>query len=417
MGFLYLQYLYHRHTKLDTDQRVPLFSFLGFDMRTFTSNKQKMTYAPFSKYLKLIAGLGSFSLITVATINYTVNPGKIYPPLPISDSYNRLSPKQIVKQLVQSDHGLIVTNDTWNERDLKHALALRPTTSQCAVIGSSRVMQISSSRKERSLSDICPSLINLGVSGASLEDFLALSETILRNEKPPKVIVFGIDLSNFNFNRDSRWISHKQKFFNIKSKLEGEYPEDNSFSTLALIRNLINREYLLRSIKLLRSGKTRPFKNAQKFDHQVGLDNPLLLPDGSLIYSDRYDNRASEIIGIPLGNVIKIRGSRWVNEKAVELFIRLVNHLQQKKFKIIFVLVPYHPAVWDIAEQFEITEINIVESKVHEIGRLTGVQVIGSYNPSHIECTAFDFFELSHPKSTCLTKLERASVFYRTSKD
>jgi len=222
-------------------------------MRTFTSNKQKMPYAPFSKYLKLIAGLGSFSLITVATINYTVNPGKIYPPLPISDSYNRLSPKQIVKQLVQSDHGLIVTNDTWNGRDLKHALALRPTIAQCAVIGSSRVMQISSVRKERSLSDNCPSLINLGVSGASLEDYLALSETILRNEKPPKVIVFGIDPSNFNFNRNSKWISHKQNFFNIKSKLEGEYPDDNSSSTLALVRNLINREYLQRSVQLILS--------------------------------------------------------------------------------------------------------------------------------------------------------------------
>ena len=386
-------------------------------MRTFTSNRHKMTYAPFLKYLKLIAGLCSLSLIAIATINYTANPGKIYPPLNIFDSYNTLSPKQIIKQLVQSDQGILVTNDTWNDHDLKHALALRPTTSQCAVIGSSRVMQISSSRKERSLSDICPSLINLGVSGASLEDFLALSETILRNEKPPKVIVFGIDLSNFNFNRDSRWISHKQKFFNIKSKLEGEYPEDNSFSTLALIRNLINREYLLRSIKLLRSGKTRPFKNAQKFDHQVGLDNPVLLPDGSLIYSDRYDNRASEMIGIPLGDVIKIRGSRWVNEKAVELFIRLVNHLQQKKFKIIFVLVPYHPAVWDITEQSAVTAMKVVESKVHEIARSTGVQVVGSYNPSNIGCTADEFFDAVHGKTMCLTKLERASVSYRSSKE
>ena len=387
-------------------------------MRTFTSIKHKMTHSPFSKYLKLIAGLGSLSLIAVATINYTVNPGKIYPPLPIFDSYNRLSPKQIIKQLVQSDHGIIVANDTWNGRDLKHALALRPTRAECAVIGNSRVMQISSVRKERPLSDNCPSLINLSVSTASLEDFLALSETILRNEKPPKVIVFGIDLSHFNFNRDSKWIRHKQSFFNMKSKLEGEYPDDNSSSTLALVLNLINREYLLRSIKLLRSGKTRIFQNAQKFNHKVKLDNPVLLPDGSLFYSDGYVKQASEIIDIhTLDDAINIRGSRWVNEIAVKLFIRLVNHLQQQKFKIIFVLVPYHPAVWDIAEELGITEINVVESKVHEIARLIGVQVIGSYNPNHIECTADDFFEASHPKATCLTKIERTSVSYRTSKE
>ena len=221
-------------------------------MRTFTSTKHKMTYAPFSKYLKLIAGLCSFSLIAIAAINYTANPGKIYPPLPFSDSHNRLSPKQIITQLIQSDHGILITSDR-NERDLKHALALRPTTAQCAVIGSSRVMQISSVRKERSLSDNCPSLINLGVSGASLEDYLAMAETILQNEKPPKVIVFGIDTRSLNFNRDSKWIRHKQNFFNIKSKLEGEYPDDNSSSTLALVRNLINLEYFLRSLQLILS--------------------------------------------------------------------------------------------------------------------------------------------------------------------
>jgi hypothetical protein len=384
-------------------------------MRTFTSIKHKMTYSPFSKYLKLTAGLCSFTLIAVATVNYTANPGKIYPPLPISDSYDRLSPKQIIKQLVQSDHGIIVKNDTWNERDLKHALALHPTTARCAVIGSSHIMQISSDRKERSLPKNCPSLINLGVSGASLEDYLALSEAILRNEKPPKVIVFGIDPWSFNFNRDSRWVRYKQNFFNIKSKLEGEYHDDNSSSTLALMRNLINREYLLRSVQLIRSER-RPIKNVQEFDHQVGLDDPVLLPDGSLIYSGKYMRNAfaSKISGI---HGFGIRGPRWVTEKAAELFIRLVNHLQQQKFKIIFVLVPYHPAVWNIAEHSAVTAINVVESKVHEIARLTGSQVIGSYNPSNIGCTADEFFDEAHGKPICLTKLERASVSYRSSKE
>ena len=378
-----------------------------------------MTHSPFSKYLKLIAGLGSLSLIAVATINYTVNPGKIYPPLPIFDSYDRLSPKQIIKQLVQSDHGIIVANDTWNGRDLKHALALRPTTAECAVIGSSRVMQISSVRKERSLSDNCPSLINLGVSGASLEDFLALSETILRNEKPPKVIVFGIDLRSLNFNRDSKWIRHKQNFFNIKSKLEGEYPEDNSFSTLALVRNLINLEYFLRSLQLILSEKTQLIKKVQEFDHQLGIGSSVLLPDGSLIHSAEsiLSDEVYNKLQFNNGETFGIRGSQWVNEKAVELFIRLVNHLQQLKFKIILILTPFHPVAWNIAEQSGITEITVVESKVHEIARLTGVQVIGSYNPIHIGCTADDFFNGAHPKAKCVTKIERTSVSYRTSKE
>ena len=384
-------------------------------MKTSTIIKHKMTNEPFSKYIKLLAGLCSFGLIVVATINYTVNPGKIYPPLLISDSYNKLSPKQIVKQLVQSDHGIIVKNDTWNERDLKHALALRPTTAQCAVIGSSRIMQISSVKKERLLSDNCPSLINLGVSGASLEGYLSLSETILRNEKPPKVIVFGIDPWSLNFDRDSRWVRYKQNFFHMKSKLEGEYHDDNSSYTLALMRNLISREYLLRSLQLILSER-QSVENVQEFDHRLGLDDPVLLPDGSLIYSGKHirSTLASKISGV---HEFRIRGTRWVTEKAVELLIRLVNHLQQQKFKIIFVLVPYHPAVWSITEQPSVSAMRMVESKVHEIARLTGIQVIGSYNPSNIGCTADEFFDAVHVKATCLTKLERASVSYRSSKE
>ena len=106
-----------------------------------------------------------------------------------------------------------------------------------------------------------------------------------------------------------------------------------------------------------------------------------------------------------------------MTEKAVELFTRLVNHLQQQKFKIIFVLVPYHPAVWDITEQSAVTAMKVVESKVHEIARSTGVQVVGSYNPSNIGCTADEFFDAAHGKTMCLTKLERASVSYRSSKE
>ena len=374
-----------------------------------------MTNEPFSKYLKLIAGLCSFGLIVVATTNYIVNPGKIYPPLLIFDSYSKLSPKQIVNKLVQSDHGIIVKNDAWNERDLKHALALRPTTAKCVVFGSSHIIQISSFRQEKSLSGNCPSLINLGVSGASLEDYLALSEAILRNEKPPTVIVFGIDPWSLNFNRDSRWIRYKQDFFNMQAKLEVEYSGNNYSSSLGLLRNLINREYFMRSLQLILSERLS-IEDVQEFDYQIGLDDPVLLPDGSLIYSGKYMRNAlaSKISGV---HDFRIRGTRWVTEKAAELLIRLVNHLKQQGFKVIFVLTPYHPAVWSITEQPGVSGMRMVESKVHKIARSTGTQVIGSYNPRKIGCTADEFLDAMHGKVTCLTKLERASVSYRSPKE
>jgi len=59
----------------------------------------------------------------------------------------------------------------------------------------------------------------------------------------------------------------------------------------------------------------------------------------------------------------------------------------------------------------------MVESKVHEIARLTEIQIIGSYNPSNIGCTADEFFDAVHGKATCLTKLERVFASYHPSKE
>jgi hypothetical protein len=384
-------------------------------METSTNIKHKMTYAPFSKYLKLITGLCSFGLILVATVNYTVDPGNIYPSLLTFNSHNKLSPKDIVRQFVQSDHGVIIPNDTLNERDIKKAFALNPTTAQCAIIGSSRVMQISSAGQERSLTDNCPSLINLGVSGASLEDYLVLSGMILQNEMPPRVIVFGIDPLSFNFNSDARWIRYKQDFFNMRAKVEEESNDDNYFPRLKLLQNLINREYLQRSVRLLLSERILSVENAPEFDHQIGLDRPVLLPDGSLIYSSKHNRNALTLKSSDI-NTFRIRRSKWVTEKAVELFIRLVNHLQQQKIKVIFVLPPYPPTVWTLAHQSTLTALITVELKVHEIARLTGVQVIGSYKSDKIGCTDDEFFDAAHEKAKCLTKLERVSTSYHLSK-
>ena len=165
------------------------------------------------------------------------------------------SPRELVEQLVQSDYGVFTPSNVWNGRDIKHELALHSTSAQCAVIGSSHIMEISSNGEKTSLSDSCLTLINLGVSGASLEDYLALSETILQNKNPPKIIVFGIDPWALNFNRDIRWKRYSQKYLTMKAKLAGRSSYNPPNVYLEPLRNLINREYFLRSMRSHRSRK------------------------------------------------------------------------------------------------------------------------------------------------------------------
>jgi hypothetical protein len=83
-------------------------------------------------------------------------------------------------------------------------------------------------------------------------------------------------------------------------------------------------------------------------------------------------------------NKYKIINGQWFHRQAVELFTLLVNFLQQQGFKIIFVLIPYHPTVWSFTEQPVVSAMKAVELTIHEIAKSAGVQVIGSYHPDKI---------------------------------
>ena len=138
-----------------------------------------------------------FVLITIALTNFLIDPGNIYPKYYSQD--NRVTPEVFVKKLIESKYGLLMPEHTWNERDIKKALAEYPINYDCAIVGSSHLQPISSIRQNKSLVSICPSMKNLYVSGGTLEDYLAMSNIILKNKDfLPKTIVFGIDPWSLN---------------------------------------------------------------------------------------------------------------------------------------------------------------------------------------------------------------------------
>jgi|TARA_Y100000031_G_C8191403_1_gene371565 hypothetical protein len=375
----------------------------------------------FLLYLKFIFWF-SFSLIaTISLVNYYVDPGNIYSSS--KKNYNKKRPsKEFVKQLIKSDNGILFNNNIWNIRDIKKELAKTPTTADCAILGSSRVMQISSARPIKSLSNICPSLINFGVSGASLEDYLITSKDLLQNNKPLKTIVIGIDPWIFILNRDKRWRRHKHDFLVMKGKLEEnsknlsiKIHNETLFNT-ALLFNLINREYFIRSIKSLLSKKNRLIEHAPIFNYKEGFDRPVLLSDGSGIYTKNAQkkNRLSKTDGLVSYDIRGISNSKldsgeWYQEKAIKLFVKLVNHLK-KHFNIVFVITPYHPTVWEITNQPLVKAVKNLEFKVHQIAKTLNVQVIGSFNPNHVGCTKEEFIDLVHPRDECVSKLQQFTL-------
>ena len=124
-----------------------------------------------------------FSILALfSLINFFVDPENIYPKLFSSEKSESLL-ASYSNRLTKSKYGLLDEEfSILNERDRKKALATFSKDSGCAIIGSSRVKQISSFRDEKSLTKNCKSIVNLGVDGATLEDYFIFSEILLENK-------------------------------------------------------------------------------------------------------------------------------------------------------------------------------------------------------------------------------------------
>jgi hypothetical protein len=347
----------------------------------------------------VIAGTSAV-LLLVAAVNFRVDPAGIYN----FSNAESVTPATFAKQLLDSDRGLFYPENFLNKREIKRELALQNDKPvDCALIGSSHVMQISSRRPHAALRKTCKKLLNLGVSGASLEDYLALSWAVLQNPNRSRNVVFGIDPWSLNFNRDTGWIQYRSDYEAMYAAINGGTVEKSREGEMPLLRNLINRDYFQRSVQALISQTHYTIRSAPAFDFATGAEQPVLLPDGSVIYSRTFiDNAKSQPIEI---QHYKLISGNWYDERAVLLFGRLVEYLRKHGMDVVFVLTPYHQRLWE-HDTITLKAMQIVERRVREAAHQWQVNVLGAYNPAAIGCAPDEFFDFMHPRDTCLAKFE-----------
>src|SRR5262245_48442049 len=130
----------------------------------------------------------------VVALNVGVDPAGLY-------SDREGSAAAYAKRLVASSSGLQFPDHAFEERAVAKALAQFSRNVDCVVIGSSRVMEVSSRRVPRALPAVCASILNLGVSGAGIEDQMTLSYLASR-DGPPRKITLGVDPWSFAYGKD-----------------------------------------------------------------------------------------------------------------------------------------------------------------------------------------------------------------------
>ena len=294
---------------------------------------------------------------------------------------------------------------SWNRRDVKKILAKKSNNIDCAIIGSSHVYQVSSVRKNKSLTNICESITNLGVDGGTFEDFLALSYELINKKQKPNTIVFGITPWALDFYRDKRWGRYGDSYYSMKEILTENKIEQNSKDVFdwSYLVNLINPLYFLQSIEQV-GKKELKINEAPVFEHSIGLDTLVMLADGSIISRSKSITN-SKTTRIPVGGTVyKIRPGSVYSEVAIALFTKLVRKLNESGINTVILMTPYHHNVWLNNNPTKKVLLE-VEARIRKLGSVLGIDVLGSYNPEKNGCSPDEFFDHMHAKDSCLSKI------------
>lgn len=354
------------------------------------------------KWIKIFLIFTILGISFVGGVNYVVDPGHIY-----FKKHFSTNPDLYAKTLISSKNGLVATG--WNERVIKASMTKYAGDFDCVLFGSSHIMQISQVRNIGNIEQICPKLLNLGVSGGSLEDLFVFSDIVLTNQKMPKKIFIGIDPWTFKFNMDTRYLMHKFHYDNFLNILENKKQENNSYSyELSLFKNLFNLEYLLTSVKEIKSTfKTTEIElPSELYSFENGYKEPLKLNDGSSVYSStditKFKNEIKTIkIG---GGDYKISGNVYESQ-ALILFEKLIQLFQKDGIEVNFILTPYHPNVFKAGATKPVEHIETMENLVIKLSDKYKVNLYGSFYPSKMGCNDSEFFNFMHASSECLNKI------------
>ena len=359
----------------------------------------------FTSYLTKFISFTLISLFFVSILNYFIDPGGIY-------HGKSITPEKYASSLVKSSNGLLWPEGLMSDRKLAKALIKHSLSFNCVIIGSSHVRPISSARKNRSLTGLCPSILNIAVDGASIEDHITLSYLLIKSGFSNNVIL-GLDPWTLTYNKDSRWLIYSSDYYISQNQIFNKKKKPiNLKNNLPIIFNLIDLEYTLNSISMLNKYFTlglHTIIEVDSFDHSKGIETAVKLPDGTVISSNkdiRLRKLASKSITINDGILHDYKVDTNVSSlEAIEDYKLLLKWIAKSNAVPHILLTPYHPYAW-IKNDSKITLAMLKTERIlRSIAKQLEISIYGSYDPSKLNCKKNEFDDIMHPKDVCLAKI------------
>jgi hypothetical protein len=336
-----------------------------------------------NRYLAIFIFVNFGIIFMVAGFNYEVDSAGLF----------HVGFEQKAAGLIVAGENIFVTQNL-NERRLQRevigALTVTPAT---IVLGSSRVMSLTAS-------DVgSDSFRNNWMSGASLEDYLAVIGMYEKTIGLPKILIIGVD--PWIFNRDNgqtRWMELRKDVDRFLKIMEGTTLDENE-DTNNKLQAIFSLQYAQENFKRWCKGESEIILADGK---SIIIDGDVINSDGSRVCSPEIQNiHGAEIERLArkycrdpmysLGNYDQL------DSVAVGRFNTLLKYLEEEERTVIILLPPYHPIVYKkLATDERYKVVLQVEEMMHQVN---GVSVIGSYNPAICGYVNEDFRDGMHPKS------------------
>lgn len=332
-------------------------------------------------------------------VNYFIDPANLFK----SIKYE----KGIAEILLK---GLNVANiSNWDERLVqKYYIEGLREKKDIVVFGSSRAMEINAQLFPEKKN------FNNSVSGASIEDYIAIYGLYYTKNLLPSIIIIGLDpwLLNRN-NEQGRWktISKYYNFTLNRMKLKST----ETYGDIAKYKELLSPSYFQHSIKRLFEiikKPSAPKKGEYYQTDKTEADVPIKLFDGSYSYDDKIRTMSvSEVkkkaISYATSKPIYSLGQfSKLDVDYIKLLESFIDLIKNDNIKVIFYLTPYHPYVYEyMINSNEYKIIQETQKYFEHLAIKKNIRLLGSYNPMDISLTEKDFYDGMHTKFSSVKKI------------
>jgi hypothetical protein len=308
--------------------------------------------------------------------------------------------KKISDELIKGNNVTNVTN--YNERLLqKYLINNTAFCPEVIVIGSSRAMLINSSDFEGH------TFFNNGISGATIEDLLAIYQMYEQKKCLPKKIILGLDPWILNINNgQTRWTTLKREYILQYNQLTNNNAIAKDTHIDSKYFQLVSPSYFHGSFKKLFLVSSKLIVTNNKINNTF-----TKLVDGSITYDFRYrsadsaevEKRAQDFLS---GEIYSLEKFDKLSPDNKNLLEKIIAHLRNHHIEVSFFLAPYHPKVYTFIEKSE-RYSQVIESEKYyiDLALKYGIKVIGSFNPNKLNMNNSYFYDGMHCNEKGIEKI------------